>query len=198
MAMLILVRHVEHVVQKEVLLGRTHDAPFTERGKEQLALLAESLRHQHVTAIHSSPRRRALDTAAAIAAAHEMTVEIRQELDELNYGEWSGRRLHDLARDPQWRRWNKRRSAWRPPNGESMRDVQARMLRYASEIGGAGPGETIVAVTHAEPIRALLLYVAGIPIDDFMRIDVDPGGVTRMKLVSDAGQPKFRLEAIPA
>ena len=198
MAILILVRHVEHVLQNEVLLGRTHDAPFTERGKEQLALVAESLRHEHVTAIHSSPRRRALDTAAAIAANHEMPVEMREELDELNYGEWSGRRIHELARDPQWRRWNKRRSAWRPPNGESMRDLQARMLRYAAEVGGADSADTIVAVTHAEPIRVLLLYVAGIPIDDFMRIDVDPGGVTRIKLVSDAGQPQLRLEAIPA
>lgn len=198
MAILILVRHVEHVLQKEVLLGRTHDAPFTERAKEQLALVAESLRHEHVTAIHSSPRRRTLDTATAIAANHEMPVEMREELDELNYGEWSGRRIHELARDPQWRRWNKRRSAWRPPNGESMRDLQARMLRYAAEVGGADSGETIVAVTHAEPIRALLLYVTGIPIDDFMRIDVDPGGITRIKLVSDAGRPQLRLEAIPA
>ena len=198
MAIVILVRHVEHVLQREVLLGRTHDAPFTERAKEQLAVLAESLRDEHVTAIHSSPRRRALDTAAAIAAAHQMPVEMREELDELNYGEWSGRRIQELAHHPHWRRWNRRRSAWRPPNGESMRDLQTRMLRYAAEFGGADSGETIIAVTHAEPIRALLLYVAGIPIDDFMRIDVDPGGVTRIKLVSDAGQPQLRLEAIPA
>ena len=195
MTMLILVRHVEHVLQNQVLLGRTHEAPFTENGRQQLIGLAESLRHEHLTAVHSSPRGRAVETAEAIAVAHGLIVEIREELDELNYGEWSGRRIEELARDPQWRRWNKRRSAWRPPGGESMREVQTRMLCYSAGIRGS---ESIVAVTHAEPIRALLLHVASIPIDEFMRIDVSPGGVTRLKLLSDAGRPEFQLEAVPA
>lgn len=197
MTILILVRHVEHVLQNEVLLGRTHEAPFAERARQQLTALARSLHHEHVTAVHSSPRRRAAETAEAIAGAHGLNVEIREELDELNYGEWSGRRIDELARDPQWRRWNRRRSAWRPPGGESMRELQTRMLRYAAELVSDSP-DTIIAVTHLEPIRALLLHVAGVPIDDFMRIDVSPGGVTRMKLLSDAGRPQFQLEAIPA
>src|SRR5579864_7138894 len=126
MTILILVRHVEHVLQNEVLLGRTHDAPFTEYARQQLTELVGSLRHEHVTAVHSSLRRRAVETAEAIAGAHELNVAIREELDELNYGEWSGHRIDELARDPQWRRWNRRRSAGRPPGGESMREVQTR------------------------------------------------------------------------
>jgi probable phosphoglycerate mutase len=198
MTILLLVRHVEHILQNEVLLGRTHDAPFTERAGRQLKTLTELLSQQQVTAIHSSPRRRALETAQAIAATHNLAVEIRGKLDELDYGEWSGCRIDELEKHPQWRRWNRRRSAWRPPNGESMRELQDRMLEYAAELGRSGTANTIVAVTHAEPIRALMLYATGTPLDDFMRINVRPGSVTRLEFASNAGRPQFQLEAVPA
>ncbi len=199
MTNVLFVRHVEHVLQHEQLLGRTHDAPFTDSGYWQLTRLAKSLRHEAVAAaIHSSPRRRAWETAEAIAGPHRQTVELRGELDELDYGDWSGRCFGELADDPQWERWNTQRGEACPPHGESMHALQERMLTYMAELAEEYPRQTVICVTHAEPIRALILDACGMPLDDFARIEISPGSITRFKLTSGAGRPRFHLEARPA
>src|SRR5438067_6720880 len=110
MSTLVFVRHVEHVLQHRVLLGRTGAAPLSPDGVKQLSELTQTLRGQPVTAIYSSPRQRARITAEAIAVARDVPVQICGNLDELDYGEWSSRPFDELARDPQWQRWNQSRS----------------------------------------------------------------------------------------
>ncbi len=198
MASLLLVRHVEHALQNDVLLGRAHDAEFTEEARRRLPELADSLRGERPAAIHSSPRRRARETAQAIATLHGLPVELREELDEIDYGDWSGRRFAELVQDVQWQRWNRQRSSQCPPNGESMRALQERMIAYASTAARLYPGKTVIAVTHAEPIRTLLLHAAGIPLDDFARIGIAPGSVTRLDMAAHACRPQLLVEAMPA
>src|SRR5579872_1389002 len=171
MTTVLFVRHVEHVLQHEQLLGRTHDAPFTENAFWELTRLTNSLRHEPAAAVHSSPRRRAFATAEAIADPHHLRVEPREELDELDYGDWSGRGFDSLAGDPMWRRWNAQRSLSCPPRGESMSALQQRMIRYAECLSEHFPRKTVICVTHAEPIRALILAACDIPLDDFARIE---------------------------
>lgn len=194
MTTVLFVRHVEHVRQHDQLLGRTHDAPFTDNAYWQLTRLARALRHESPAAIHSSPRRRAFDTAEAIAEPHNLHVELRAELDELDYGEWSGRSFGDLEHDPLWQRWNAQRSQACPPQGESMRALQGRMIAYTQELAECYPERTLVCVTHAEPIRALILYARGMSLDDFSQIEISPGSVTRLHLASKPGRPQFNLE----
>ncbi len=198
MTTLLLVRHVEHALQNDVLLGRAHDAEFTEEARRRLRELAQSLRSERPAAIHSSPRRRARETAQAIAAFHGFSVEFREELDELDYGDWSGRKFAELVQDAEWQHWNRQRSGQCPPNGESMRDLQERMIAYASSTARAYSGKTVIAVTHAEPIRALILHAAGIPLDDFARIGIAPGGVSRLDIAAHACRPQLLVEAMPA
>lgn len=197
MTSVLFVRHVEHVLQHEQLLGRTHDAPFTDSAYWQLSRLTKLLRHEAVTAVHSSPRRRAWETAESVAGPHHLTVELRGKLDELDYGDWSGCYFGDLADDPQWQRWNSKRGEACPPHGESMHALQERMLAYMAEVAEIYPRETLICVTHAEPIRALILHACGMRLDDFAGIEISPGSITRLKLISAAGRPRFRLEARP-
>lgn len=196
MTSVLFVRHVEHVLQHEQLLGRTHDAPFTDSAYWQLTRLTKSLRPEAVAAVHASPRRRAWETAEAVAGPHNLAVELRGDLDELDYGDWSGRCFG--ADDPQWHQWNTQRGDACPPHGESMRALQDRMLAYMKELAEEYPRQTLICVTHAEPIRALILHACGMPLDDFARIEISPGSITRLKLTSAAGWPRFRLEARPA
>ena len=198
MTSVLFVRHVEHVLQHEQLLGRTHDAPFTDSAYWQLTRLTGALRHETVAAVHSSPRRRAWETADSIAGPHRLSVELRGELDELDYGDWSGRGFGELADDPQWRRWNTRRAEATPPHGESMRGLQERMLAYMAELAEEYPRQTLICVTHAEPIRTLILHACGMQLDDFVRVEISPGSITRLKVISGAGRPQFYLEARPA
>lgn len=198
MTSVLFIRHVEHVLQHEQLLGRTHDAPFSDSAYWQLTRLTKLLRHEAVAAVHSSPRRRAWESAEAIAGPHRLAVELRGELDELDYGDWNGRSFGELADDPQWRRWNTQRGDTCPPHGESMRALQDRMLIYMAELAEEYPRQTLICVSHAEPIRALILHACGMQLDDFARIEISPGAITRLNLVSGAGRPRFHLEARPA
>ena len=195
MAILLLIRHVEHLLQHQILLGRTHHAAFTEQGKVRLKLLAESLRPEAVAAVHSSPQRRAWYTASAIATHHKLPVGLRPELDELDYGEWSGRGFDELCLDPLWQRWNSNRSAHCPPHGESKRALQQRMLSYTAQLARFHSDKTFICVTHAEPIRVVILHACGLSLDEFARVEVAPGSVTRLNLAAPAGKPEFSVEA---
>jgi len=186
MTMVLLVRHAEHVLQGRTLVGRRDDAPISPKGHEQIRRVAGMLSAEPVAAVHSSPRARTLQTAAAIAERHGLVVETHAALDEIDYGEWTGLRFDELAPEPAWRAWNERRDTTAPPNGESMQSLQLRVLAYLQALRKSYRRKTVVAVSHAEPIRAALLHAADIPLKEFARIDVLPGSVTRLVLVERA------------
>src|SRR5207302_11322337 len=123
-------------------------------------------------------------TAQPIPAPRSRAVQCCDELDERDYGGWSGRAFDDLARDPQWQLWNCKRATTCPPNGESMLALQQRMLRLTSELARAHCGETVICVSHAEPIRALMLHISGLSLDNFDRVDIPPGSITRIRVES--------------
>jgi broad specificity phosphatase PhoE len=198
MSTLFFVRHVEHVLQHQVLLGRRDDAPLSSDGLKQLGHLLDRLRDEPATAIYSSPRQRARATAEVIASAHGLPVQICKQLDELDYGDWSGRPLDELARDPKWQRWNTARSKECPPNGEGMRALQERIVKLAEELAHRHLNETLICVTHAEPIRALMLHVCGMPLDEFAQVDVPPGSITPIRVFPESRLLQCVDEAIPA
>jgi probable phosphoglycerate mutase len=167
-----LVRHGANDLAERVLCGRKIDVPLNVHGRRQAEALARRLAQEPITQVISSPRRRARQTAEPIAATLGLSVAVAAQIDEHDAGIWSGQSFADLARDPRWRLWNERRNEVRPPAGESMPELQMRILRYLDRLVLAHPDETVVLVTHAEPIRAALLYDRGLPLKDFWCIDV--------------------------
>ncbi len=167
-----LVRHGANDLAERVLCGRKLDVPLNAHGHRQAEALARRLRVEPVTQVVSSPRRRSRQTAEPIAAALNLPLSIAPQLDEHDSGMWSGQSFADLAGDPRWRLWNERRHEVRPPAGESMLELQTRMLRYLDTLALRYPNDRIVLVTHAEPIRAALLQERGLPLKDFWCVDV--------------------------
>jgi broad specificity phosphatase PhoE len=176
-----LVRHGHHALLGSMLCGRMPGVGLDGLGCRQMALCAE-----HVlpvpAAIQSSPRRRARQSAGILAAHFNLPVEIVPAIDEIDAGDWTARSFDELERDSDWHRWNRHRGQSRPPNGESMQELQQRVVRHLEQLRDDGTDGTVLLVSHAEPIRAALLHYANVALDDFLSISVDPASVSTLSL----------------
>jgi ribonuclease H / adenosylcobalamin/alpha-ribazole phosphatase len=177
---IMLVRHATCAQMDDVLLGRSLDLPLDERGEGQARALSRRLQVHWPFTLESSPRRRARHTAGIIAAPRDLPVRIVPQMDEVDFGNWSGRSFAALAADPQWRRWNRYRSVSRTPAGDCIRDVQLRALKHFESL--QAQGGTVVIVTHAEVIRAIALLAMGASIDEYTKVDIAPASVTAINV----------------
>jgi broad specificity phosphatase PhoE len=180
----LLVRHAAHALIDQVLLGRLDGVELSEVGRQQAEEVCDRLRSFHVTCVQSSPRQRTLETAAVIARCRGLCVERFSALDEIDYGCWSGRSFGELERDAEWQRWNRTRAQARPPRGETMSEVQARVISHLGRMHARQQGGSVVLVTHAEVIRCALLYALALPVAEWWRLEIPPGSVTRLEIRS--------------
>lgn len=185
-------RHATCAQMDSVLLGRSVDVPLDERGEGQARFVAKRLLAVPQLVVESSPRRRTRHTAGIIAAQRDTVVRIVPQMDEVDFGSWSGQTFEALATDPQWRRWNKYRAVSRTPAGDSIRDVQERVLTHFRKLAQMFDQETIAIVTHAEVIRSVVLLALRAPIDDYYRFEIEPASVTRLNV--DGSQ--LRLDSV--
>lgn len=191
------VRHATCAQTDHVLFGRSVDPPLDARGERQAAALAERLRRERPLRIETSPRLRARQTAQAIAAATGLVPTVRSALDEIDFGDWSGRRFDALARDPRWRLWNAERENACTPAGATIAGTQARLLHLLGTLARRFPGATMILVTHAEIVRSALLRALGAPPGDYRFIDVPPASTTTLhesggRLFADAAELRMR------
>jgi broad specificity phosphatase PhoE len=180
-----LVRHGHHALLNRVLCGRMAGVGLDALGCRQMSHCAHLIWPQP-SLIQSSPQQRARQSAAILAARFGAPAEIVAAVDEIDLGDWTARSFNELANDAAWMQWNSQRSASQPPNGESMRALQQRIVGYLETLREEPTDATIVIVSHAEPIRAALLHYRGIALDDFMAIEVDPASTSTL-LVDRAG-----------
>jgi len=147
--------------------------------------------------VQSSPQRRARETAEPIARAFGLPIEIAPKMDELDAGLWSGASFEKLSSNAHWQAWNSKRSSTRPPGGESMHDLQKRVLDHLAALEREHSGEEIVLVSHAEPIRAAVLHYRGLPLDAFAQVSIAPGSVTVLRLNEQDGKIADMPNAAP-
>jgi probable phosphoglycerate mutase len=184
---IILVRHSHHDLIGRVLAGREPNVSLSAVGIRQAQRLAAALVRRCVADVKSSPQLRARQTAGPIAAMLGKPVEIMPEFDEADFGAWSGRAFDSLQNDCHWQRWNSDREACRPPGGETMRELQSRVLAGLSRLAKDHPGQCIAVVTHAEPARAAVLHYRGMSLGEFARVEIDPGSCTTLKFDGKQG-----------
>jgi probable phosphoglycerate mutase len=194
---LFLIRHAPHPLLDAVLVGRMAGAGLDEPGHRAAGEVAGALASRSPNAIHSSPQARARETAQPIARRTGIAVEVAEALDEIDLGEWTGRTFRELETDPGWRRWNSARGLARPPKGESMRELQDRVIGHLRAVSDDRPDGRVVMVSHAEVIRAALLYALDLPLDDFWRIAVAPASISTL-VVRHGGMAVIRLNERPA
>ena len=178
----VLVRHAACAQTDDVLLGRTLDAPLDARGRTQARALATRLAHERPALVASSPRLRARQTAVAIAAHARCAMRTSDALDEVEFGHWDGQSFAQLMRDPQWLHWNTHRNIAATPAGETMARVRERASACLRALAEEFDARTVVVVTHAEIIRALLLRVRHLPSSTFWKIEVPPASANALLL----------------
>jgi broad specificity phosphatase PhoE len=133
---------------------------------------------RRIAAVYSSPLERARETAAPIAAAVGCDVRVDDGLLELDVGTWTGLELKAATKRPEWATIQRYPSGFAFPDGESFLAMQARVVATLDRLRTAHPGETIVAVSHADPIRAAVAHAMGTHLDLFQRVVISPCSLT--------------------
>jgi broad specificity phosphatase PhoE len=186
--MFLLIRHAAHIHLNGTLTGRLDGVPLSEAGRTQARDLAERLGGEAIDHVVTSPRERARDTAAAIArVARAEEPEIDAAFDEIDFGDWTGRRFAELDADAAWDRWNAARSTGTPPNGEAATAAQGRALAGLRRLAAKHEGGIVAVVTHCDVIRSVVCAVLGLSLDHLLRFDIDAASVTRLTLGAEGG-----------
>lgn len=155
---------------------------LSENGLAQAGALADGLASIPLAAVYSSPVDRARVTAAAIGARQALVPEVEDGLDEIDFGDWTGRSFASLDGNPLWNDWNAHRSRAAPPGGESMAQATGRALTALDRIAARHPDASVAAVTHCDIIRGVIAHHLGLGLDNLLRFDVDPASVSRLAI----------------
>jgi probable phosphoglycerate mutase len=175
---LILVRHAVTAHTGPLLSGRMPGIHLSDKGVGQAEAAATRLAKLPIAAIYASPIERTTQTAQCIAAHHAMDVSPLPGVIEADYGDWTGGKLADLAKTDEWRVVQIAPSRAQFPGGESIRAMQARMVDALDAIVAAHPHETVVVVSHADPIKSAIAHYTGMHLDLFQRLHVSPASAT--------------------
>ena len=184
----ILVRHGRSTSNTAgVLAGRSDGVDLDDRGREQAVGLIDRIGELPIRAVVCSPLLRCRRTVEPLAEALCLEPLIDDRLSEVDYGEWTGRKIGDLAAEPLWRVVQAHPSAAVFPGGEGLAQVQARAVaairehdrRLALAHGGEHGGDTLwVACTHGDVIKAVIADAFGMHLDGFQRVTADPGSAS--------------------
>lgn len=177
--LVLLVRHGQTSTTGTVLPGRAPGLHLSEAGRAQAEHAATRLGSlPKVDAVYASPLERTRETAAPIGRATGNRVRTAKGLLECDFGAWTGRKLATLRKKPEWQQVQSSPSGFRFPGGESFAEMQARIWDELERLVAAHPGGTIVAVSHADPIKAAVAMATGVHLDLFQRIVISPCSVT--------------------
>src|SRR5918993_96401 len=175
------------------IAGRISGVHLNEAGRQQATALAGRLGGLPVAAIRSSPLERAMETAQPLAAALGLPVAQDAGLNEVNFGEWTGRTLIELGGLAEWRDFNERRSSARIPGGETMAEVVSRSLATLEQVRRTPEltGRLVALVSHGDVLRSLVAHCIGMNPDAIHRIEIAPASVTI--LLSEDGNWRLLL-----
>jgi broad specificity phosphatase PhoE len=179
MRRVLLIRHGTHDEVGRVLSGRSEIA-LNDEGASQAERLSAWLAGEPIAALHTSPRRRAVETAAPLAARLALKPVVAPALDEIDFGAFTGRGFAELDGDPAWFTWNAERTTAACPGGETMEAALARAGGYLDAL----PAGTHALVSHCDVIRGVVAQVLGLPASAIFRFDCYPCSVTTLE---DAG-----------
>jgi probable phosphomutase (TIGR03848 family) len=181
--LVLFVRHGQTPTTGKVLPGRARGLLLSDKGQQQAEHAAERIAalqtdQRKIAAVYASPLERTQETAKPIARALGLRVRRNQGLLEADFGEWTGAELKRLYKKPEWRTVQRNPSGFRFPGGESFTEMQARICGAIDRLRAAHPGQTVVAVSHADPIKAAVAHAMGTHLDLFQRIVVSPCSVS--------------------
>ncbi len=164
---------------------------LSEEGHAQAARLADALAGVPLAAVISSPLERAQQTAAPIAARHNLMVQTDPAVNEIEFGAWTGCRFDELA-GPEWDAWNQNRGVAPVPGGETMLAAQARAMAAVQRWAALYPAGEVAVVSHQDILKAVVALVLGVPLDLLHRFDLGPASRSVLRI----GAGWARIEGI--
>jgi probable phosphomutase (TIGR03848 family) len=180
----ILVRHGHSTSNgSHTLAGRMPGVDLDDRGREQADAMVERIGTLPIRALVRSPLLRCERTLEPLAAALGMEPIVEERLTEVDYGEWTGRKIGDLFKEPLWGVVQAQPSAAVFPGGEGLAQVQARAVAAVREhdrrLHDEHGGDALwLACAHGDVIKAVVADALGIHLDGFQRITIDPASMS--------------------
>ncbi len=210
MTLVILVRHAHSTANAEhILAGRTHETHLSPRGKKQANNLVKRLGPIEIKALRSSPLIRCEETISPWLKYREKTEDVKSlklrfddDLAEVDYGLWSGRKIKSLVKEPLWKVIQNSPSKVTFPKGENMADMQKRAMSAVERSLKVRGKSNVVLVSHGDVLKSIIASALNMPFDDFQRIVVDPASISildysssqpRVLLLNDSHSP-LRIE----
>ena len=184
MPLILLIRHGENDYVKEHRLpGRKPGIHLNKNGLSQAKAVAKKLKSAPIKAVYSSPLERTMETAKPIAKALDLPIIPRQGLIETDVGKWQGKKVKRLRRSKSWPKVQLNPSRFRFPGGERIEDAQHRFVEEIEHLAEKHePGDMLVCVSHADPIKLVVAYYIGLPLDMYQRLIVSPGSITALHI----------------
>jgi broad specificity phosphatase PhoE len=224
MPILLLIRHATNdFVKTGRLPGQMPNIHLNEEGRNQAEALGKYLAGHKLTAVYSSQLERAIETAWRVAAPHGLGINIRPTLADTHTGDYTGKTVKELAEGADskeiWKTIVEKPSEGRLPNGESLLEMQQRVVAELERICAAYPDPEppkqeekqepkqepaqpppqpaiIAVVMHADPIKAAVAHFLGMPFDNFQRLLIAPASVSTV-MVHDKFAGLLNLNRVP-
>jgi len=194
MATIILVRHGENDwVKKQRLAGWIPNVHLNESGRQQAEQVARRLADLPIKAVYSSPVARCMETAEYIAGAHHLEIIALEDVGEVRYGDWEGKKIKKLAKKKLWYVVQHFPSRIRFPNGEALREVQFRGIQALEKLSLRHEDELIAVVSHADLIKLVLAHYLGVHIDLFQRLAISPASISVLALPANGAVRVLRI-----
>lgn len=188
MTTFLLIRHGLTDAVGKLMTSHEPGVHLNATGRDQAASLPGRLNNVPLHAIYASPLERTRETAQPVADARGLPVQLEPRFIEVDFGAWTNRRFADLDNDPHWQLYNSHRGVTRPPGGEGLVDVQVRTAHALFDLQARHPGQVVAVFSHADTLRAILLYFLGMPVDFVQRLDLSPARISVLQL--GAGAPR--------
>lgn len=189
MSTLILIRHGRTAANAQgILAGRSAGVELDEVGAKASQVLRDKFQDLDVKQVVASPLERTRQTANIVFPKHNVL--LHEGLIECDYGDWTGKKLKDLAKDPLWETVRTKPSEVKFPNGETMQAMADRAINSILEISNQltqEHGEEFIwaAVSHGDIIKSIIAHALGLELDKFQRIYVEPSSVSVLRIQKD-------------
>jgi len=199
MPIFLLIRHGETDYNKKMHLpGRLPNVHLNDKGRSQAQAVADSLAKAPIKAIYSSPLERTLETAEPLALLLKLRVVPVSGLLETDCGEWQGQSIKKLRRQKVWKSVQLHPSLFLFPGGESIMDCQHRMVQVLETLRREySDGDVVACFSHSDPIKQVVAFYLGLPLDNFQRLSIDTASITAL-LVTENGSRLLMLNHNPS
>jgi probable phosphomutase (TIGR03848 family) len=188
MTTFLLIRHATNNTVGKRLAGRMKGVHLNEEGITQANKIAEKLAALPIVAVYTSPLERAVETAEPLANKLQLQVITNHDFIEIDMGEWTNITFDELKENQTFHRFNSFRSCTRIPGGETMLEAQTRAASRLQKLHIAHRDQVVAVVSHADVIKAAILFFAGISLDLFQRIEISPASVSIIQVDDDTAR----------